>query len=1243
MVNKIILFLGFTLFVITSKAQYTQVGNGGFSSPTYGPMTSDTTTPFYSRHAYIYPSGSIISLQHGDSISALGFKHNSFDTLAGNCNFKIYVKNTSNADFGASSLNWVAETRNGMTLVYDGNPKTSIGSSPGDAIFKFNQGGKYTFDTTGNATNFQILVEFKQNANQVASIPWYCESSFYVPSFVSGNETKYIRGSGLSGMDSMTLFSSSIKPTLTIFHPKDGVDLEALNVYSLGTVPILMIRPDTVKAIIRNVGNKTAYNHKVYLDVSGANTQLDSIRIDSILPFEKKLIYFGDYKPANQGAESLKVKIDTDSNTLNNESVKNRIVNYNVYSHADPFTGNSGGIGFNGSTGDFVAKFYVDGTSYINQIKVDFSSVGRVFQLGVWNDDGPGGLPGTELFMSDTSYSTAGTFIMSVLPRIQVGGGFYIGIRQAGSINVGFSFQYERPVRPHTFYFTAPAGDSIWTPFSPGYDFNFNIQPRLQVANDLAILDILSPVDNDTIKYDNNDSLDMIARVINYGYANQSLFSVKMEVLSRFNQVVYSSSKLISLSAGDTADVTFDKFSKYNLGEFTARAQVDLNIDSVQDNNSKEVKFYLVKDHDVAVDIVYEPSQNDSFEIGKDGFWPAARIINYGIKDQINFPVKLELVNQDNQVVHSETQIKSLAAGLSEIITFDSVYLFGDGSFVLRVFTDLDIDSFRINDTTKVIIYAKKSHDVKILSIIRPVDESRFVLNSKFRPFINYRNEGLKDEDSTYFYTSIIDQNKNVLYTDTVLQSTSFFSTGQVLFKDFNCDSVGEYTYSIICFIKEDQVRLNDTMQSIFSVNTSNDLQIEEILSPSEVYEVEREAIYPEIIVRNNGLNVVQNAPIELSIANQLNTEHYLDTVYVSLKAFEADTFNFSKDLTFNELGDYFVSCSNVWSGEESPNELDSLSSTYITRYGKDLAVMLHNEPADNDSSEIFTRINPKLTVTNFGLDTLKNIAVIAQFYDNQQIAVYTDTMELDVLAPKRSNTFTSQKEWTALPGQYKFISSSRFKDDNDANDGLETGFVITKSVDIKLDSIEAPKAGERLRINRMYKPGLYLINDGLYDTDNIVVRAEIFVGANSIYAKSKIIELGHKQDTLLYFDSLLMHNGIANASAVFSVSKIGDVLASNDTLVSNFEFVDGSFTKNVVDAVSKVYPNPATNIVYVKSKRGIVGYKLYDFNGKSLKNELINNKLQVSIDFAQYNSGTYILVLEYQDFFETHTVLKAK
>ena len=1223
-----LLIIFFFVFSVQSvEAQYTQVGNGGFTSSIYGPTSTDVSAAFYNRHAYIYPSGSLGNLAHGDTLTALAFRHNSFDSLAGTTSLKIYIKNTASADFGTAALNWMAETRNGMTLVYEGDPKDIIGNTPGFAVFLFNKASSYRFDTTGNKKHLQILVEYKQNTTQAAALPWYCENSFYVPSFSSNNETKFIRGNSSSGFDSITNSSSIIKPTLRIYHPKHNIELEANRMYALGTYPILMDKPDSIKVVIRNSGKNTAYNHKVFLDVTGANSYKDSLVMDSLKPYSERFVYFTNYEPSAQGTELLTIRVDSDAVASNNEISKPRAINYNVYSHVDPFSGNSGGIGFNGSTGDFVAKFYVNGSSYINQIKVDFALSGRAFQLGIWDDNGPGGLPGTLLFISDSSISTAGTFIMPVLPKVQVTNGYYVGIRQTSNTNVSFAFQYEVPIRPHTFYFAAPASDTNWVSFSPGYDYNFNIQPRLQVGNDLGILEITSPAQFDSIRYSSTDSMELKAKIINYGFINQGLFPVKMEILNRFNQVVYTSFKSISLNSGDTAEVNFDKFSRYNIGQFKARASVDLNIDSVKDNNSLEHTFYLVKDNDVAVDFIYEPNANDSFEINQEGFWPTVRIINYGIKTQNNFTIRADLLNNEGQVIATQDRIESLGPEVSQIINFDSVFLKKDGKYTFRAYTMLSTDSFPSNDTAKVVIYGKKTYDVKILNIIRPTEDSKFAKNAGFQPFINYRNDGRKKEDSTYFYARIENASGTIIYTDTIRLVTNFLSSGQVLFKTFPASTIGEYTFYVKCYIQKDQIRENDTLSSRFSVVTGNDLQLLEIIKPKGAMKIGTLSAPPRIVVRNNGLLAANNALITFNIESNFNANYFTDSLYVNLASFSTDTFELSKSVPFVVVGDYYITAINRRNGEDFRNDLDTLKQNYIVRYGNDLGITNHLFPINIDTLEHNDDVAPRVQIVNYGLDTSFDIKVLVSIQNVFSELVYTDTLKLSELAPNRGNNFTSTKLWTAKAGFYTLRSKLLNTDGFSDNDSFSTTFIVRKKIDILIDSVLLPVDDVDLIVDRKYKPAVRIKNDGYEDSDNIVISCEVRDGASLLYIKSKIVTLAAHSDTLISFDSSLTSNDSrTNVLARFVVSKLGDLIRENDTMVTSFNFVKGVSVEQLTKSTSiQVYPNPFSSFINVKSDAPIEEIKILDINGKLLLKQKANKELEIKLN-VELAMGTYIL-----------------
>ena len=78
---------------------------------------------------------------------------NGGDILNGSLQFRIYLINTAKSDFGTGAMNWIAEARDSnLTLVYDANPKTVVGTTAGFFRFDFDQVPYFVFDTTGGAS-----------------------------------------------------------------------------------------------------------------------------------------------------------------------------------------------------------------------------------------------------------------------------------------------------------------------------------------------------------------------------------------------------------------------------------------------------------------------------------------------------------------------------------------------------------------------------------------------------------------------------------------------------------------------------------------------------------------------------------------------------------------------------------------------------------------------------------------------------------------------------------------------------------------------------------------------------------------------------------------------------------------------------------------------------------------------------------------------------------------------------------
>lgn len=1238
--NLKILFLSLAFCMcLSATAQYTQVGGGGFQSYVFGPMSSVDSTPFFNRAAYIYNSASLGGLQHGDTIRSIEFMRAGSDSLRGNLSFKIYLKNTKKSNFGFDSLNWVAEARDsGLTLVYDKNPKLEVGTKPGFVRFAFNVVDYFVFDTTNGAVNLEVLVEYRQRTNQSPAMAWYNESALTVPTFSSSYESKMLSGGSADWNDSMTVRSTIIKPTIRFNHPKYRTEVELKNIYALGRLPILMGRPDSIKVLVKNIGLDTVKNHSLYLKISGANSFADTIQIDALAPYEESLFYFLSYTPVNQGNELVEIESALDGDINNNSSIFYRSVTYNVYGHTDPTRGNDGGIGFNGSSGDFVAKFYVKDSRYLNQVKVDFERNNNNFQIGVWDDDGIGGVPGTLLHLSDTFVSVAGTFILKLDPIVKVTNGYYVGVRQTGTRNVAFSFQYETPVRPHAFYFAAPAQDTNWVGFSPGYDFNFNIQPRIQVANDLSIQKIIDPQPDTLIKYSSTDSLTPKVIVANEGYVDQSNITVKGVIKDRFNREIYSSSKLVDLKSDSSKVVEFKRFSLYNIGEFTFEASVDLNIDTVKDNNSLTSTFTLYKEHDVSPDIIFEPSDGDTFEVQDEGFWPQVRVFNYGIADQINIPVELRIVSNDS-VYHSQVKYVSLAGEQSVIMTFDSVYLYADGWQFCEVITSLYRDSFPSNDTNRIRLYGRTSHDVRFDAFLRPLEGESFATDISFRPFINVRNNGFLPKDSIWCKVTIEDTTGKILYSDSALKSLKQHSMGQVLLRSFTTPSdPAKLIAKGSVRITYDQQPDNNFGQVSFNVKEGRDVRINAITFPVDqnIFEAGTadSSVYGQ--VENVGLVDAFKVPVLIEVKGLWRDTITIDT----LRSGETASVQSLKRLDFSDKGIYQVLMVNLWTQEDEYTQNDTAVLEYTVKFKNDRSIVSH---VHQDEQDIYFEFENEIEVINQGIDTLYDQGIEVEVLDPALQSVFKDSIFIDTLIPDELVRLQVKPFIPVSTGLYECTSRMLELDEYPLDDQYTSSFMVYLNYDAQIDSANAPLKGSNLKVKTTYQPSVWISNVGRKAFDGPVsVSCKVYVtGDTLIYSNSTIVELDSGDIKLVEFDSSLRYPYLSEATIQFDCYHPMDRSVANDTLVNDFQFTDGLYVDYQQYGKVAVYPNPHNALLFVKTLTGlpILDVELYDLEGRLL--EQYSSDGSVVVVDNQFASGTYLLKVRTQEGFVWMRVVK--
>lgn len=267
-------------------------------------------------------------------------------------------------------------------------------------------------------------------------------------------------------------------------------------VYTLGKLPLNFGSGHVVQAVITNGGTSTLTDLAVNLSITGANTFSNVQTISSLASGASQTVSFAPFTPTTAGANVITVTVPADAVNTNNSFTWNQEVTQNLFSYKNPSASNeAGGVGFTSATGDFVAGFKTAVPGMINEVKVDFSSGGQPYKVGIWDATGPGNAPGALLWESASLTSATGTAFISA-PNVTVSDKYYVGVRQTGITNVAFAFQNETPLRPANFYYTSPTGGTTWTDLSSTGSFRFSIEPQFFIPQAPNCPVSLAPADN---------------------------------------------------------------------------------------------------------------------------------------------------------------------------------------------------------------------------------------------------------------------------------------------------------------------------------------------------------------------------------------------------------------------------------------------------------------------------------------------------------------------------------------------------------------------------------------------------------------------------------------------------------------------------------------------------------------------------------------------------------------------------
>lgn len=257
-------------------------------------------------------------------------------------------------------------------------------------------------------------------------------------------------------------------------------DLSITNIYAQGKTSNGYTASPDIRARVLNVGTAATAVNTATLTITGANPYTTTATIPALGVGQSAVISFTGYTTSAIGTSTIQVDLPADDIAGNNtlSVTQDATKDINSYKYATPPI--TLGVGFNLVSGDFVARF-VSANNFgnadtLNGFEVVFTTTGQPYQVGIWSD--AGGVPGTNLYTSPSQVTTTGSVFIS-LPDVEVSGTYYIGIRQTGTVNVGFGYQIETPVRSGDFFFATPTGNSVWNDFNTA-GANFRISATVQ-------------------------------------------------------------------------------------------------------------------------------------------------------------------------------------------------------------------------------------------------------------------------------------------------------------------------------------------------------------------------------------------------------------------------------------------------------------------------------------------------------------------------------------------------------------------------------------------------------------------------------------------------------------------------------------------------------------------------------------------------------------------------------------------
>lgn len=417
----------------------------GTSTLGRGPATQNS----FHRSAAIYPASEVASqLAPGQTITTLGYQIVTPAAAAVSGTFKLYLVNTTDVTF-ARSTTWatLVSTPSAMREVYNGSltiPNTAgIYNIVLDSAFTYTGDGLY------------VAFEWQATGPISGSASYQCNSTL-----ASGQRNAQDN----TAFPAVLTGSSSFRPRISVVAPRLNNDLEVVEMYTLGKLPIPSGLPHTIEAIVRNNSATPVVGRTVSLNVTGANTYTATENV-SLGVGASATVQFVNYAPTNLGFNNVAISLGADDNSSNNSKSYVQEVTSGTFSYADT-NATISGVGFNLGSGILAVRHDVTGSRAVESMNMRFSldaaSVGnRVYGVAM---NSAGQIVSRSPDITITA-AMQGNYVNMVFDSAYVvtDDFFFVGLVQTPGSPGYFPamFQSESPLRPFAFYTADTLGGGL--------------------------------------------------------------------------------------------------------------------------------------------------------------------------------------------------------------------------------------------------------------------------------------------------------------------------------------------------------------------------------------------------------------------------------------------------------------------------------------------------------------------------------------------------------------------------------------------------------------------------------------------------------------------------------------------------------------------------------------------------------------------------------------------------------------